>query len=190
MPGWYLAPAGHTVWDMLGGIIAIIAAGFFIGALGRLAIPGPDPMPFWLTVFIGMGGSIVGGAVASAIYGPSNTFSSSNNAFVSLLLEVGVAVAIVAAYRRYVQRRPLSGPEAHRFPSRGFGIEQMRERLRRAGVDPDKLTTRPEAVTPTQPDELTPEQVAHELEKLREARAAGSISEDEFERERERLRRY
>ncbi len=142
----------QTVPDMLGGIISVLAAGFAIGALGRLAVPGPDPMPFWLTVFIGMGGSVVGGSIASVIYGgPSNTFDTANHAFVTLMLEVVIAIGIVAGYRRYVQKRPLSGPGAHRFPARGFGIPQMRERLRRAGVDPDKLTTRPDLAAP-EPD--------------------------------------
>jgi uncharacterized membrane protein YeaQ/YmgE (transglycosylase-associated protein family) len=61
---------------VLGGILAVIAAGFLVGALARLAMPGPDPMPFWFTVLVGMTGSIVGGAIASAIYGASHTFDN------------------------------------------------------------------------------------------------------------------
>ena len=177
---------------MLGGILSVIAIGFVIGALARLALPGPDPMPFWLTVLVGMVGSIIGGAIAGAVYGANHTFDTSNHTFVTLLLAVGAAVVILAAYRRFVQRRPLSGPAARRFPSRGFGIERMRARLRQLGVDPDRLTGSGlhEGVSPQQPGTLTPEQAAEELARLREARDSGTISDEEYEQARERLRRY
>jgi uncharacterized membrane protein YeaQ/YmgE (transglycosylase-associated protein family) len=177
---------------VLGGILTVIASGFLIGALARFAVPGPDPMPFWFTVLVGMIGAIVGGAIASAIYGASHTFDNSSHAFVTLLLAVGAAIVIVAGYRRLVQRRPLSGPEARRFPSRGFGIERMRARLRQLGLDPDRLADRgrPEGVTPERPDTLTPERAAEELAKLRESRDGGTISDEEYEAARERLRRY
>jgi uncharacterized membrane protein YeaQ/YmgE (transglycosylase-associated protein family) len=170
----------------------VIASGFLIGALARLAVPGPDPMPFWFTVLIGMAGSVVGGAVASVIYGASHTFDNSSHAFVTLLLAVGASVVIVAGYRRLVQRRPLSGPAAYRFPSRGFGIERLRARFRQLGIDPDRFTDRgQEAGAAYMPsDTLTPEQVADELARLRESRDRGTISDEEYEQARERLRRY
>ena len=190
--GIHLDMRWQTKREVLSGILSVIAAGFLIGALARLALPGPDPMPFWFTVLVGMAGSIVGGVIASAIYGTRHTFDNSNHAFVTLLLAVGAAIVIVAGYRRFVQRRPLSGPGAHRFPSRGFGIEQMRARLRQLGVDPDRLAERgrPEGVQATLPDTLTPEQVTEELAKLREDRDSGTISDEEYEQARARLRRY
>ncbi len=42
-------------------ILSVAATGFLIGALARLAIPGPDTMPFWLTILIGLGGAALGG---------------------------------------------------------------------------------------------------------------------------------
>jgi uncharacterized membrane protein YeaQ/YmgE (transglycosylase-associated protein family) len=177
---------------MLGGILSVIAVGFMIGALARLALPGPDPMPFWFTVLVGMAGAIIGGGIAGAIYGASHTFDSSNHAFVTLLLAVGAAIVILAGYRRLVQRRPLSGPDARRFPSRGFGVERLRARLRQMGVDPDQLheSGRPDSLSPQQPHTVTPEQAAEELAKLREDRDRGTISDEEYEQARERLRRY
>ena len=44
----------------LGLVLSILISGFFTGALARLAIPGPDPMPIWLTIAIGLVGSIMG----------------------------------------------------------------------------------------------------------------------------------
>ncbi|HVV57680.1 MAG TPA: hypothetical protein VHC45_04905 [Gaiellaceae bacterium] len=113
----------------VGLVVAILISGFFTGALARLAIPGPDPMPIWLTIAIGLTGSIVGAVVGDAI--------SDGNGYVISFLALGIAIALVAAYRRYVQRRPIWGPDALRFPDRGFGVEQQRERLKKVGIDPD-----------------------------------------------------
>lgn len=163
-------------------------SGFLIGGLARLALPGPDPMPFWFTVFVGLTGSLAGGAIAAEIYGARHTFDQPNHAFVTLLLEIGAAVLILALYRRFVQQRPLSGLDAHRFPSRGLGIERMRARLRQLGIDPDRLTGAPRG-GPERANAKT-EDVAEQLEKLRERRDNGTITEEEYEQGRERLRRY
>ena len=173
----------------MGSLVSVLLSGFLIGGLARLALPGPDPMPFWLTVLVGLGGSIAGGAVATGIYGARHTFDDPNHGFVTLLLEIGAAVLILALYRRYVQRRPLSGPGAHDFPSRGVGIERMRARLRQLGVDPDRLTGRPGKSTPT-PANTSTEDVASELAKLREQLDSGAITEEQYDEARERLRRY
>ena len=101
----------------LGFILAILISGFFTGALARLAIPGPDPMPIWLTIAIGLAGSIVGAVVGKAI--------SNNNGYVISFTSFGVAIALVAAYRRFVQQRPIFGPGAAAFPKRGIGVEQQ-----------------------------------------------------------------
>ena len=136
---------------MLGALISIVLSGFLIGVLARLALPGPDPMPFSLTVLLGLGGSLIGGGIAAASFGTSHTFDTSGHAFVTLVLEIGAAIAILALYRRYVQHRPLSGPDAYKFPSRGFGIARMRARLHRLGMDPDKLTGRHRSTTAHDP---------------------------------------
>lgn len=177
---------GRLVVDVLGALLSIMASGFLIGALARLALPGPDPMPFWLTVLLGLSGSIVGGGIAAGAFGTSHTFDTSSHAFVTLLLEIVAAVAILAVYRRYVQRRPLSGPGARAFPSRGFGIERMRGRLRQLGIDPDRVTDKPETTS----SNLTPEQQAAELDKLRDLHDKGVLTDEEYARARERLRRY
>src|SRR5438128_10692081 len=88
--------------------------GFITGGLARLAVPGPDPMPVWLTVAIGLVGSVVGGAIAIAIWGRGTQA-------IGLLSFLG-AVLLVGAYRRFVQKRPLTGPDARKFPERRIGI--------------------------------------------------------------------
>jgi uncharacterized membrane protein YeaQ/YmgE (transglycosylase-associated protein family) len=172
---------------VLGAIVSAVLSGFLIGSLARLAVPGPDPMPFSLTVLIGLTGSAAGVGIAAGIYGgTSHTFDTSGRAFATLMLELGVAIGLVAAYRRFIQKRPLWGPGAHRFPERGFGIARMRARLRQLGIDPDRLPGRGGAA-PTQQD---PQRVAEELEKLRDLRDRGTLTDEEYERARERLRRY
>ena len=166
----------------MGAILAVILSGFLIGGAGRWIVPGPDPMPFWLTVAIGLFGSLVGGGIAAAAFGGSHVFDSSGHAFTTILLEIGAATALVAAYRRFVQQRPLSGAEAYRFPTRGFGIQRMRTRLRQLGVDPDKLA-QPGAPTAPEPEA----EETRTLEQLRELHEKGVLSDDEYERARQRL---
>ncbi len=85
----------------LGGVLAIVLTGLVVGALGRLAVPGKDPMPIWLTIAIGLVGSIAGGAIAIALgFGVGGIF----------VVSVLVATLIVIAYRRIVQKRTVTGP--------------------------------------------------------------------------------
>lgn len=85
----------------LGDVVAILVSGLIVGALGRLAVPGPDPMPLWLTVAIGIIGSILGGIVALSLgFGVGGVF----------VLSVLAATVIVIAYRRIVQKRTVTGP--------------------------------------------------------------------------------
>jgi len=168
----------------------VLLSGFLIGGAARYVVPGPDPMPFWLTVLIGLGGSVIGGAVGLALYGSGGVVSTPGHAFVSVMLEILAAAALVALYRRFVQRRPLTGPEAYRFPTRGVGIARMRDRLRRLGVDPDKLSVRPTGPRPHAALGPSQEEVSAELERLRGQRERGEISEEEYEQARDRLRRF
>jgi uncharacterized membrane protein YeaQ/YmgE (transglycosylase-associated protein family) len=70
-------------------------------------VPGPDPMPIWLTILLGIVGSIVGGTVAVAVgLGVGSV----------LVLSVLAATLIVIAYRRVVQKRGITGPDAKRVP--------------------------------------------------------------------------
>jgi len=87
----------------LGDVVVIVLTGLVIGALGRLAVPGRDPMPIWLTIAIGIAGAIVGGFVAVAVgLGGGGLFVAS----------VLAATLIVIAYRRVVQKRTVTGPRS------------------------------------------------------------------------------
>jgi uncharacterized membrane protein YeaQ/YmgE (transglycosylase-associated protein family) len=153
----------------LGFILAILISGFITGGLARLAIPGPDPMPVWLTIAIGLTGSIVGAVIGKA--------ASNDNGYVISFTSFGVAIALVAAYRRFVQHRPIFGPGAYAFPDRGVGIEQQRERLKSLGIDPEKLR---------RPDPKQVEQARLEA-MLQELHRAGLLSDEELDEKRRAL---
>ena len=154
----------------VGLIATILISGFVTGGLARLAIPGPDPMPVWLTLAIGLTGSIVGAVVGKAV--------SNDNAYVISLLSFGVAIALVAGYRRFVQRRPVFGPGALTFPKTGIGIDQQRARLRKLGIDPDRMGPDPERL----------ERVRLEAA-LNELHRAGLLDDDELAQKRAQLER-
>lgn len=118
---------------MLASVIAALVSGFVTGALARFAVPGPDPMPAWLTVAIGLAGTAIGWGIVLAAIGPDASWVS----IASFL----AAVTLVVLYRVLVQKRPLWGPDAYRFPERGVGVQEYRERLARAGIDPDRIGT-------------------------------------------------
>ncbi|HWB23536.1 MAG TPA: SHOCT domain-containing protein [Gaiellaceae bacterium] len=173
----------------LGGVIGILATGFLLGAAARWIVPGPDPMPLWLTIAIGMIASLAGGGIAAGIFGSNHITTSRGHVFVTLLLEVGVATGVVVAYRRFVQRRAVIGPEAHRFPTRGVGIERMRARLRQVGIDPEQLTGRPDlrALRHTERPAEEPPAPNDELATLRELHERGILTDEEFDAARRRI---
>ena len=177
---------------MVGLVLGALIAAFITGALARFALPGPDPMPPWLTIVIGLGGTAIGYGLVIAIGGRH----SASWAWVASLL---AAVALVVIYRRFVQKRALWGKDAYRFPQRGFGVEAYRERLKRAGIDPDAIgihgfgTMQPTAPQPplatARPgagDDPT-ENPAHFLGLLEELHDSGVLADDEYAAARTRL---
>jgi uncharacterized membrane protein YeaQ/YmgE (transglycosylase-associated protein family) len=87
-------------------LLLLALAGLIIGALARLAVPGPDPMPIWATVALGIAGAFVGGLIARLL----------GLGGAGLVLAVIGAVLLLVAYRRWVQGRPITGPLARRRP--------------------------------------------------------------------------
>jgi len=153
---------------VLGSIILIMFFGFITGALARLAVPGPDPMPAWLTVAIGLAGSAVGGAIAIAIWGRGTRA-------IGLLSFLG-AVLLVVAYRRFVQKRPLTGPDALKFPERGIGIDKFQER-RQKMEDLMRQAQGAQAESATDSN----------LRKLSDLHDAGILTDEEYELKKSQL---
>ncbi len=174
-------------------VISVIITAFVTGALARFAVPGPDPMPAWLTVLIGLVGTLIGAAIVYAIAGADPAWMG--------IAGFLCAIVLVLAYRRFVQKRAIWGPEAYRFPQRGIGVENYRERLHRAGIDPDTIGAEIAAAltphgapggagagapAPTGADDPT-ENPAHYLRLLDELHDNGVLEADEYQTARTRL---
>jgi uncharacterized membrane protein YeaQ/YmgE (transglycosylase-associated protein family) len=87
-------------------IIGLILWGFIVGGLARLALPGPDPMPWYATIGLGLGGSLIGGSIARILLGTAG----------GLIFAVLGAILLLYLYRRFVQHRGITGPSAGHLP--------------------------------------------------------------------------
>jgi uncharacterized membrane protein YeaQ/YmgE (transglycosylase-associated protein family) len=96
---------------VLGAILSLIVSGLIIGLLARFAVPGKDPLKLWQTILLGIAGSLLGGAVAGllgAIDGDDTI--TPGEALNSFLFALGGAIVLLILYRKFVQKRPLTGP--------------------------------------------------------------------------------
>ena len=84
------------------GIITAIVIGAIIGALGRLVVPGRQPIPIWLTIVVGIVAAFVGTLLARAIGIPTATGGID---WLELLVQVVVAaIGVVIAANLYARR--------------------------------------------------------------------------------------
>lgn len=90
---------------MLTYLLLLVLTGLVVGALARLALPGPDPMSILQTILIGIGGSFLAGLLVYAIAGEDARGGG-------ILLSVLFATGLVYLVRR----------------SRGQGLESTRRR--------------------------------------------------------------
>ena len=86
-------------------LIFLAISGFIVRGLARFALPGPDPMPWYATIGLGVAGRFVGGIIARVLIGTAGGFVF---AFIG-------AVLLLYLYRRFAQGRGLTGP-VHRRP--------------------------------------------------------------------------
>jgi uncharacterized membrane protein YeaQ/YmgE (transglycosylase-associated protein family) len=82
-------------------ILTAIIIGLIIGALGRLVVPGRQPIPIWLTLVIGIVAALIGTAIASAL-GVSDTNGID---WIEIALQVVVAAVGVAITAGLYSRR-------------------------------------------------------------------------------------
>jgi uncharacterized membrane protein YeaQ/YmgE (transglycosylase-associated protein family) len=89
---------------MLTLIIVLALEGLVVGALARLALPGPDPMSIWMTIVLGLAGSFVAGLIAGLLWHRATRF----------VFSVLGAMLLLYLHRRFVQHRGLTGPPGSR----------------------------------------------------------------------------
>jgi uncharacterized membrane protein YeaQ/YmgE (transglycosylase-associated protein family) len=83
---------------VIGLLIFLALSGLIIGALARLALPGPDPMGILATIGLGLAGSFVGGLLAGMLW----------NRPAGFVVSVLCATGLLYGYRRVVQKRGLT----------------------------------------------------------------------------------
>ena len=103
-------------------IILLIISGLIVGALGRLAIPGRDPMSIPMTIAVGVAGSLIGGLIGQALFHRPG----------GMLLAVVSAAAIVFAIRKF-RGGSLDDPhgDRHRLGMGGYERHGYGRRRRR-----------------------------------------------------------
>ncbi|HEY8583242.1 MAG TPA: hypothetical protein VIL49_09845 [Capillimicrobium sp.] len=72
-------------------LIALLFTGLVVGALGRLLIPGPDPMGVGATILVGIAASFIAGLISLALFGRNGA---------GILLSVVCAMGIVWLLRK------------------------------------------------------------------------------------------
>ncbi|MEA2290185.1 MAG: hypothetical protein QOD55_2182 [Solirubrobacteraceae bacterium] len=72
-------------------LIILVLSGLVVGALARLALPGPDPMGIGQTILIGIAGSFIGGMLVQVLTGREGA---------GIVVAVACATAIVYLIRR------------------------------------------------------------------------------------------
>ena len=87
-------------------ILYLAISGLIVGALARLALPGPDPMGILATIGLGLAGSFLGGLIAGLLWARAAGF----------VFSLVSAILVLYLYRRFVQHRPLTGPGANELP--------------------------------------------------------------------------
>ena len=87
-------------------ILFLALWGLIVGALARLALPGPDPMGVPATIGLGLAGSFVGGAISYLFLGHVG----------GVVFSMIGAITLLYLHRRFVQHRPLTGRGTRRLP--------------------------------------------------------------------------
>jgi uncharacterized membrane protein YeaQ/YmgE (transglycosylase-associated protein family) len=80
----------------------MIIGGAIIGGLGRLVVPGPNPIGFVRTVLAGLAGSFLGGLVGHVVFGWRYRYSG----VLALVIAVGFTALIVSAIDRPHRHNP------------------------------------------------------------------------------------
>ncbi len=101
--------SGHPLpMDFLVYILLLAVTGLLVGALGRLALPGRDPMTITQTILVGIVATLLAGLIAAALFGAEGG---------GILLSVLVAMGIVFAVRKFRERNT---PDAAATTGRRF----------------------------------------------------------------------
>ena len=77
-------------------MIGFIVFGLVVGVVARLLVPGRQHLTLWMTVLLGVVGSVIGGVVANAL-GTGDVFELN---FIGSLVAIAAAVALIVVGER------------------------------------------------------------------------------------------
>lgn len=72
--------------DFIFYLVSLIITGLVVGALARLAVPGPNPLSIVMTIVVGVAGALLGGLIAAAL---------GLGWLLTILLEIALAALLV-----------------------------------------------------------------------------------------------
>ena len=85
-----------------------LVIGFLAGVLGRFLIPGRQPMNWFMTIVLGLLGSIAGGVVSSVVFGTDPTDPGFHPS--GLIMSTIGAAILLGLYLTYNRRTTGGGP--------------------------------------------------------------------------------
>lgn len=83
------------IFDILGWALF----GLVVGAIARLLYPGPNPMGIFLTMIVGIAGSLLGGFVGSALFGNDYQAAGWIMSVIGALVVVWITAAMTSRRR-------------------------------------------------------------------------------------------
>ncbi len=82
--------------EILRVVLSLVISGVIFGALGRLAVPGPNPLSIGVTILAGIAGSFLGTLVAGLL-----GLSYADDLLIFFILQIlGAALIVFALSRR------------------------------------------------------------------------------------------
>ncbi len=85
------------------GLLSWILFGLIAGGIAKFLMPGKDPGGCLVTILLGIGGALLGGFVATELFGYGQPTGFN---LPSLLIAIAGAVALLILYRLLLMRRP------------------------------------------------------------------------------------
>ena len=87
---------------MVGEIISAIIIGIIAGYLGRLLLPGRDPMGFVQTVLFGIGGALIGWAIFTYVLGIGDSDKFDLGGIIGAIIGT---ILLLLVWRAFTSRR-------------------------------------------------------------------------------------
>jgi uncharacterized membrane protein YeaQ/YmgE (transglycosylase-associated protein family) len=97
------------------GILTWVVWGLFVGMVARLLLPGRHRLGIVWTVILGVGGSLLGGLIATGLL---DIADSDEFDFVSFLIAVGASVVLLAVVDRVNRMLPDRERDRAQLPGR------------------------------------------------------------------------